>query len=105
MLINVLPNYLLIMYVYIGGAVSAVFGYPTHDQAELYCKSFRTVVGGQLGLWIVMHLIVFASVYAYSGNAERESIFGNSYKITLDQEDQEDHEDHVHSPLENKLIH
>ena len=51
-----------------------------------------------------MHLIVFASIYAYSGNTERESIFGNSYKITLEHDEDDTEPDHVHNPLENKLI-
>lgn len=41
-------------------------------------------MAGELGLWITMHLIVIGSLYAYVNNKERESIFENSYNVTID---------------------
>ena len=40
-----------------------------------------------------MHIIIFASFHAYNSNKERDSIIGNSYKVTLENDILDDSDD------------
>lgn len=53
--------------------MSAYFGYPSRDQANTYCNSFRTAFAGTAGMWITMHIIAVASFMTFKKNLDRES--------------------------------
>lgn len=50
-----------------------LFGYPSDDQAETYCQSFRWSLAGATGVLACMHLLIVLAARTYSDNMHRAS--------------------------------
>mmetsp|Transcript_26226 Transcript_26226/g.49214 ORF Transcript_26226/g.49214 Transcript_26226/m.49214 type:complete len:506 (+) Transcript_26226:71-1588(+) len=50
-----------------------LFGYPSSDQAEIYCQSFKWSLGAATGVLIVMHAMIFLAARTYADNMHRAS--------------------------------
>lgn len=49
------------------------FGYPSEEQARLYCSCYRISIAAALTLVILMHLLLFSSASTYTDNMHRSS--------------------------------
>lgn len=49
------------------------YGYPSSEQAEIYCNCYRTSIGAALTLLILMHILLFTSASTYSDNMHQSS--------------------------------
>lgn len=82
-----------------------------HIWTRILLLDVSTLVGltlaGELGIWVTMHIIVFASFYAYNSNRDRESIIGNSYKVTLEHDilDESDDQLSQDNPVHSGMLH
>jgi hypothetical protein len=49
------------------------YGYPSDDQARLYCSCYRISIAAALTLIVLMHMLLFSSASTYSDNMHRSS--------------------------------
>jgi len=66
------------------GNQTGFFGYPSEDQAKLYCQAFRFSLAGITGMFILMHLVFISSFYCFYKNSHRASFDSDHNKTDLD---------------------
>ena len=49
------------------------YGYPSEEQARLYCACYRISIAAALALIILMHLLLISSASTYADNMHRSS--------------------------------
>ena len=55
-------------------ATSGAFGYPSENQAKVYCNSFRSSLVANFALLIAMHCVTAACYYTLKSNDDRDSM-------------------------------
>jgi hypothetical protein len=58
---------------FLDSANAPLFGYPSDDDAETYCQSFKWSLGAATGVLIAMHLMIVLASRTYTANMHRSS--------------------------------